>query len=222
MQNLTIPARIIYAKTGRARYISHLDTMRTLTRALRRTDLPLWYTQGFSPHLYLTFLLPLALGVESLCEIVDLRLTQNLDWDDMKKQISDHLPPGFEIKSAGIPALPAKDIAWAEYELEFGFPPSEREAICLAVKALFERPSIFARKKTKKGEQTLDIRPHVDLLELSEVESGVFCRLRLAAGSSMNVSPKTFLEAFCESARQPERVKILRTRVLDGQLRDFS
>ena len=66
MQEVMIPVRMFFSKTGRAKYISHLDTMRTFTRAFRRTSLPLWYTQGFNPHLYMTFPLPLALGVESL------------------------------------------------------------------------------------------------------------------------------------------------------------
>jgi len=222
MQEVVLPARVIYSKTGRARYISHLDTMRTLTRALRRSGLPLWYTQGFNPHLYLTFLLPLALGVESLCEIVDLRLTEEMDWDTVREHISNHLPPGFEIKNAGSPKLPAKAIAWAEYQLELDFPPNEVESMMLAMKDLLESKSILVQKKTKKGEQTVDIRPHVSLMELSAAEKGFFCTLRLAAGTAVNVSPRLVLEAFGAVAHLPESVKILRTRVLDELFEDFS
>jgi len=222
MQDLIIPARIIYSKLERARYISHLDTMRTLTRALRRSGLPLWYTQGFNPHLYLTFLLPLALGVESLCEIVDLRLTENLDWNTLKQRISDHLPPGFEIKSAGAPILPATAIAWAEYELELVFPASECAAMTLAMKNLFEQPAIMARKKTKKGEQTIDIRPHAALLDIFTTENSLCCNVRLAAGTSLNIAPKTLLEAFSTFAMQPEAVRVMRTKVLDGDLKNFN
>jgi len=222
MQDLTIPARVVYSKTGRARYISHLDTMRTLTRALRRSGLPLWYTQGFNPHLYMTFLLPLALGVESLCEIVDLRLTRQMDWDAVKEGVSAHLPPGFEIQSARGPILPAKCIAWAEYRLELDFPQGEREGAALAMKQLLESNCIMVSKKTKKGEQMVDIRPHLSLLDISAGERGFSCDLRLSAGTAANVSPRLVLEAFGQIARPPESVKILRTGVLDDKLEDFA
>ena len=60
-----IPVRIFFEKTGRAKYTSHLDTMRTMTRALKRSGLPVWYTQGFNPHLYSTFPLPIALDMRA-------------------------------------------------------------------------------------------------------------------------------------------------------------
>ena len=61
--------RIWFKKMGMSRYVSHLDLMRAMTRAIRRANLPLWYTEGFNPHPYMTFALPLSLGMESLCEI---------------------------------------------------------------------------------------------------------------------------------------------------------
>ena len=223
MQEVTIPVRVIYTKTGRARYISHLDTMRSLTRALRRTDLPLWYTQGFNPHLYMTFLLPLALGVESLCEIVDLRLTQAMEWDAFKAKISECLPPGFEVSSVGAPILPAKSIGWAEYRLELAAAPGEQISLADAMREMFARESINVRKKTKKGEQTVNILPYAALLEVSEDKQGACCVLRLAAGTSVNVSPRLVLEALAASVGRPlEGRAILRTRVLDEQLKDFA
>ena len=220
MQEITHPVRIVYSKTGRARYISHLDTMRTLTRALRRTGLPFWYTQGFNPHLYLTFPLPLALGVESHCEIVDLRLTEQVDWLVLKETVNAHLPPGFQAKSAAAPVLPATAIAWAEYRLEFCVDPDRQNAVAAAIKALFKLPEVSVRKKTKKGEQTLDIRPHMALLGL-EAGQSLSCRLRLAAGTSLNVAPRLVLEALALEL-PPGSVKILRTAVLDVNLAQFA
>ena len=66
-------ARVFYTKTGRAKYISHLDVTRCFQRALQRAGLSVWYTEGFNPHSYLTFTLPLSLGYESLCESMDKR-----------------------------------------------------------------------------------------------------------------------------------------------------
>ena len=219
MQEITYPVRIVYTKTGRARYISHLDTMRTLTRALRRSGLPFWYTQGFNPHLYLTFPLPLALGVESHYEIVDLRLTEQLEWATVLETVNTHLPPGFEAKSATAPVLPAMAIAWAEYQLEFCIDCERQKSAIQAIKELFGRVEVSVRKKTKKGEQDIDIRPHMALLKLEEGES-LDCRLRLAAGTSLNVTPKLVLDALALELT-PGNVRTLRTAVLDEKLQYF-
>ena len=73
--------RVLFHKTGRAIYISHLDLTRAMGRALARTQLPVWYTEGFHPHLYMTFALPLSLGVEGLCETMDFWLTEEVPFD---------------------------------------------------------------------------------------------------------------------------------------------
>ena len=220
MQEITYPVRIIYSKTGRARYISHLDTMRTLTRALRRSGLPFWYTQGFNPHLYLTFPLPLALGVESQCEIVDLRMTEQMDWPTLKETVNNYLPPGFEARSAAAPKFPATAIAWAVYRLEFCARPDRQKLIVEAIRMLFEQTSVSVLKKTKKGEQEMDIRPHIALLGLEEGES-LCCALRLAAGTSLNVAPRLVVEALALEL-PPGSVRTLRTGVLDGKLAEFA
>ena len=67
-----VTVRVLFSKTGRARYISHLDLNRAMTRAMRRAEIPLWYTEGFNRHAYLTFAAPLSLGTESVCERMDL------------------------------------------------------------------------------------------------------------------------------------------------------
>ena len=71
MQNV----RVFFEKTGMTKYISHLDLMRCMTRAIKRAAIPAWYTEGFNPHLFITFALPLTLGVESLCESMDIPIS---------------------------------------------------------------------------------------------------------------------------------------------------
>ncbi|MDR2908802.1 MAG: TIGR03936 family radical SAM-associated protein [Oscillospiraceae bacterium] len=221
MQEVTFPVRLFYSRTGRARYISHLDTMRAMTRAFRRSGLPFWYTQGFNPHLYLTFLLPLALGVESLCEMVDFRFTKEIGLGEAERILAECLPPGFSDVRAARPVLGAGDIAFSEYDIFLGYPESVREAAARALESLFDRPAIEVVKKTKKGERPIDIKPHMTLIGRQTTGDGLSLRLRLAAGSDFSVSPKLPLEALYADAGEPERVRIIRARVLDSQLRDF-
>ena len=70
------PIRVKFRKVGDLQYISHLDLQRTFSRVLVRAGLPLWYTQGFNPHIKMVFGLPLPVGCESECEFLDLRLAR--------------------------------------------------------------------------------------------------------------------------------------------------
>lgn len=222
MQEVIIPTRILFSKKGRAKYISHLDTMRTFTRALRRSGLPLWYTQGFNPHLYLTFPLPLALGVESLGEPLDIRLTREMEFSQVKEMVARCFPPGFEVIGVDAPRMAATEIAWAEYDIRLAFPQEERESMLFALQNLFAKDVIEVMKHGKKGPKLVDIRPHSTLLESGRWEGGICFSLRLAAGSTLNISPSLVLEAFEEETRTADRVEILRTRILDGEWQEFA
>ena len=68
--------RAVFSKTGRAKYISHLDLMRAFQRVFKRAHLPIWHTQGFNPHVYIMFPLALPLGTDSRVEIMDFALTE--------------------------------------------------------------------------------------------------------------------------------------------------
>lgn len=90
-----VTARVFYKKQGRAKYISHLDLVRCISRALKRSKLPVWHTLGFHPHVYLTFALPLALGYESECESMDFRLTETLPMEAVVDRLNAVLPEGI-------------------------------------------------------------------------------------------------------------------------------
>jgi len=89
--------RLRFSKTGRLKYISHLDINRAMSRAFKRAEIPLWYTEGFNPHPYMSFSLPLSLGVESLCESVDIRLIDSIDNADIKSRMNAVLPSDLKI-----------------------------------------------------------------------------------------------------------------------------
>ena len=112
-----IPMRVFYTKTGTAKYISHLDINRCFQRAMKRAGIPLWYTEGFNPHAYLTFPLPLALGYESLCECVDFRLVEAMEPEEIVRRLNQVMPMGLSVQKAAEPVYPAREIAQAAYEI---------------------------------------------------------------------------------------------------------
>jgi len=208
-----IPTRIFFEKTGRAKYTSHLDTMRTMTRAFKRSRLPLWYTEGFNPHLYCTFALPIALGYESLCETVDVRLTEPVGFDEVARRLSASLPPGLRAVRAAAPVMDAVEIAWADYSVTLRY---DKDAARLVPKLdeLLAQPAIEVVKRTKKGERSVDIRPHVNLLDREAAANGLRLTLRTAAGNTLNINPTLLLREFYSfSGAEPAGMRIVRTSI---------
>ena len=111
-----ITIRVWFTKTGEASYISLLDLQRVMQRALKRSGLPVWYTLGFNPHIYMTFAAPLSLGQESLAETVDFKSeAEGYDWDAAAPALSACLPRGIKVTRIAPAVLDAGDIACAAY-----------------------------------------------------------------------------------------------------------
>ena len=162
--------RFRFEKRGRAAYLSHLDVMRTFQRAFLRSEIPLRHSEGFNPHPKMSIALPLQLGCESVCEVLDVSLLE--EREDMPVLLNAALPEGLRILRAAPTGLPVKLIAWTEWELRF---PSEEEA--RSAEKCLRIPSLPVEKKTKRGLSTLDIAPHIELLS----REGKELRVRLRA-----------------------------------------
>lgn len=204
--------RIRFSKTGNARYISHLDLNRCMIRAVRRACLPAWYTEGFHPHMYIMFPLALSLGAESLCEYMDIRLTEEIPEQAFLSRLNAVLPDGLKADSVGIPRAAAVEIGSADYRIALlAEMPGQ-----LAGKwsAFLSQEQILVEKKTKKGIKKIDIRPQVQLLSCEAQEDVLVLRLRLPAGNEGNLNAGIVIEAFQKYAEQPFRIKsILREKI---------
>jgi radical SAM-linked protein len=95
--------RMKFSKTGRAKYISHLDLMRCFQRCIRRAELPIAYSEGFHPHMLIVFAAALSLGFESECEIIEIQLSKELPFDEVKDRMNAILPEGIEVLSCYAP-----------------------------------------------------------------------------------------------------------------------
>ncbi|MBO5797416.1 MAG: DUF2344 domain-containing protein, partial [Clostridia bacterium] len=107
--------RLHFSKTGRAKFISHLDLNRTMTRALRRAALPIWYTEGFNKHPYVTFAAPLSLGYEGLAECMDVRLMEDWPMEEVVARLNAAMPEGLAIVDAAPAVKKAGELAAAQY-----------------------------------------------------------------------------------------------------------
>ena len=174
-----INVRVFFSKTGKIKYISHLDLYRAMGRVIKRSGIPVWITEGFNPHIYMTFALPLALGIESREESVDLRLLQELSEDEIAGKLNAVMPSGLSVIRVAAPIRKANDIQKAKYEVFADEYDSLDE--------YFSRPVIEITKRTKTKTQTIDVKP---LLEWENRE------LTLPAGNTLNINPWNVLGEF--------------------------
>lgn len=215
--------RLVFSKEGRARYISHLDLLRTFQRVFKRAGIPLWYTQGFNPHAYMMFPLALSLGTDSRVEILDIALTEKLPFDEVRDRVNREMPEGMSIISAGEPVMKHTEIAFAEYEIRFcmtGMTGSETEESFLR---FGEQEKIEVEKRTKKrGINLVDIRPHINILWTDRCEGLAVISLRLPAGTEFNLNTNVVIEAFesfCGS--KVDLIYTKRTKILTKDLENF-
>ena len=206
--------RLFFTKLDRAKYISHLDMNRCMSRAMRRADLPVWYTGGFNPHMYLTFPLPLSLGCESSYECVDLKMVQPVDPQEVVGRLNPCLPPDIQVFRAAAPQMDQKEIAWADYEMQL----AGGENFAEKLEEYLNQPAIMVVKKTKKGEKEIDIRPHFSVQKLEVRDGGVYATMRFATGIELNINPTLLLD----NAPFPLRViSLKRVMVYNKELQPF-
>lgn len=207
--------RVWFSKTGTARYISHLDLNRCMSRAFHKARLPLWYTEGFNPHVFLTFAAPLSLGFDGPAESMDIRLLEDMEEGELINKLNAGLPTDIRVYRVAEPEMKANDIAFAAYEIRLT--GDDVPADSAALSAFLERPSIPVLKHTKKGEKTIDIKPYFMTMRFEEA----MARVRLPAGNQGGINPMLFFEAAERALSRPFYVRITRTGLFDAEMREF-
>lgn len=208
----SVNTRAFFSKTDRAKYISHLDLNSVMQRAIRRSRLPVWRTEGFNPHTYVQFMLPLSLGQEGLREAVDFRLLEDISPEETARRLNDALPADIRITEVSVPKYKNTDISSAEYDIESAI-SSEKFADFLA------QDKITVEKKTKKGVSEVDLKPLVSDVRLSDGK----ITLRLPAGNEFNINPALLLDAYAAFSGEPlPRLRIVRTHIFCSDGNEFA
>ena len=124
--------RLRFEKTGRAIYISHLDLMRTMQRVFLRADCPLKYSEGFNPHALISILLPLSVGVGSVCELMDFQLREDVDLAALPERLTAVMPEGIRALEAYPAGRKVRELKWlrvtGRYEYDNADPADMRKS----------------------------------------------------------------------------------------------
>lgn len=201
--------RIIFSKTGRAKYISHLDLTRTMTRVVRRAGIPLWYTQGYNKHPYLTFAAPLSLGYEGLRETMDIRLEEDMSGEEIVSRLNEAMPEGIIALEAGEAVAKPGDLAAAVYRITLDCPAD-------TVRQVLAADTLTVEKRTKKKTlKTIDIRPYFAeaCIEAGD-NGGCVMTVTLPSGGAENINPGLFVTALNSVTGKEWTASVLRLQLL--------
>lgn len=190
--------RIKFSKNGPIKFIGHLDVMRYFQKAMRRAEIDIAYSKGFSPHQIMSFAQPLGVGVESNGEYMDVELNSAVSAKDVMDKLNAVMNEGIVVES--VKKLPEDAVNAMASVAASRYVISIKEGYDLGVDffsqclELNEKEHIYIIKKTKKSEVEMDLKPAV--FEMSVTEDGL--EMLVDSSSSGNIKPNLFLEEVCK------------------------
>ena len=199
--------RIKFRKYGTMKFIGHLDVMRYFQKAIRRSEVNIRYSEGFSPHQIMSFAAPLGVGITSKGEYVDIEVLDTENSQKMLDRLNAVMSEGFEILEYKLLPDDAANamsiVAAADYSLTFrpGYEPENESPAQWFEKLVrfFDADHVMIMKKTKKGEREMDLKPFVYELEVRNDGETPALFMKVSAGSAANIKPELVLDAYYAS-----------------------
>lgn len=214
--------RLQFEKTGRAAYISHLDLMRTMQRAFLRAGLPLKYSEGFNPHAQISMLLPLSLGHESLCELMDFSVSADCDAGAMAQQLTAALPEGIRVLRVYEPTRKGRELKWLRVRGRLVYDARCGDGTADALSAFFAQDSLVIHRRTKRGEGESDIRPAIRELSAAPAPEGIALDAVVSA-QEPTLNPELLVSALQQLRPElaPDFAHFTRIAVYDTEMQPF-
>jgi len=212
--------RLLFTKSARARFVSHLDINRFMTRIVRKAKLDIWYTEGFNPHPYITFALPLPLGFEGKYEIMDIRINDdNAPLGEIVDKLNSVCPPDIRFFDAVEPIKKVGEIGYATYDIVF----DDNGNVAQKLKEFIGKDKIVTKKRTKKGDyKEIDIKEKIKAFDIGVVGNETKLSLVLPAGSDDNINPALLIDSFYNDFNDEYYCyTVTRTSILDKNMEKF-
>ncbi len=216
--------RLLFTKTGDAVWMSHLDLMRLFQRAFQRAGLPLTHTQGYNPRPSVSIALPLSVGVQSVCELLDFDLEgEKIPCEEITARLNGALVPGVQVLQTYETGDKLKNLAYMDcrvtLEYDAGVPENGEQEIV----SLFGRESLTVEKKGKNGPVQQDVIPMIRCLLVTRdndhtltICARVCCQNPSLNPMQLAASVQTYLPHL-----QPDHVICRRLEIFDTQEKTF-
>ncbi len=192
--------RLKFEKTGNGKFISHLDLDRTMKSVLTRAKVKVEHTHGYNPRPYLVFSLPTAIGTESRCEFLDIKVPADDEISDIPERLNKNLPPDIRVISVYEPKTEFRQISYSEYEIMI-ISPDITADFAEKIETLFKSPVIVEKrtKKTESGFMDFDITPYVKSITAEYIaEHTVRIKTVVSAENATYINPEYIIKALCK------------------------
>lgn len=213
-----VNVRFRYTKTGRAKYISHLDMLRTFQRAFARAGIDVLHSEGFNPHPKFNLVLPLPTCCESLCEYLDAGVASERGADELCRVLDAALPEGIRIESAAPPVMKAGSVRFASWSCLIRLDSASPQETAQYVSGVLSAQELQIVKKTKRGESVIDLPAHMSDLHILTEERGVRIEVTLPCFEP-SLTPRSLLAAMPELP--PYTEYCVRTAVFNEKMEPF-
>lgn len=214
--------RLRFQKTGKAVYISHLDLMRVVQRIFLRAGTPIKYSEGFNPHALISICLPLSVGMASECELMDFRVTRDVDLAALPGELNAVSPEGVRFLAAYEPERKAALIKWLRVRCEFEYDARNTAALLPELEAYFAAPQVTVTRRTKRGEGEFDLTPNLRDVAWT-AEPGLITLECLISAQEPTVNPELLAASLREHAPElaPDFARFTRLETYDADLAVF-
>ena len=190
--------RILFSKSGTAKYISHLDLMHTMERAFLRAGITIRHTAGFHPHPYVSIPLPLPLGFSSQCELMEFGLEDGCTMEELPQKMNQVLP-GIVIHDCYEGGLPFRALSFVRYDISLEFDGNLAQAAGEAFQELVSRDHFIVQKRSKKSKRgftEVDLIPLIEGVETVQAQGNTLSLTLLLQAQNPGLSPSVLLQGF--------------------------
>lgn len=221
-----IPVRVKFSKKGDLMYISHLDLAKTMQRIMVRSDIDIWYSEGFNPQPKIVFAVPLPVGVESDCELLDIRTNSHIDNNEIKRRLEKNFPEEMKVLEVYTPEVKFKHIAYIDYTIKLVSPKITEESAS-EIKDLFSK-ECNVTKITKSGnEKIVNLCEFINSISVENINGEIVINTVLCADGERYLNPELLIEAIKQNTglltlgTTDEYYSILRNEMLNNDLTIF-
>ena len=218
-----IEQRLLFKKEGRAKFISHLDLLHTMQRAFIRAGISIRHTNGFNPHPYMSFALPLSVGQESCCELMDFGLTSDLPLETIPSRLNPVLQEGLFAVKAYDAERKLSDLKWLRVACLYLYPSGVPAGAEEKLRTLFDARSIIVEKKGKKGLTEADIAPMISSISFVKSDPTHLSAEAVIAAQNPSLNPALLVAAVRRFASDlsPSAAFFKRMEVYDAEYNVF-
>lgn len=212
--------RLLFEKRGDSVWISHLDLMRIFQRAFRRGNLMLKHSQGFTPRAIVSIALPLSVGMESGCELLDFELEGEVpSCDQIAVRLNQTLPAGIRVISVWEAQRKVKELTHLKADLVLEYDNGIPAEIVAALETMLSQETLTVVKHSRKGDTETDVRPLLKEYSISCSDDNTVVITVLVCAQNPSLNPQLLadaMETYCPQVR-PDFSYVVRREVYDTE-----